>query len=215
MIGDRHVFVVRHQRIVGTEHPAGIGGVEDRGEEVGEVADPHRHDQLDLRDRGEMPRDAARAWRHRCAAGATAPRRSAAQAVRSALHQRVEVRRRAGGGRLRAPAHRGAARRPRRRGSGRRWRRRPAGSVAALAEYARRAGSGSGNRRPAHWRSQRSCAARDREFRRGSSRHLKGTQHAGRIQYINRRHHANPPHARHRPARPGDPVTPGFDLGTA
>ena len=46
VIGDRHVFVVRQQRIVGPERAAGIGGVEDRGEEVGEVADPHRQQQV-------------------------------------------------------------------------------------------------------------------------------------------------------------------------
>ena len=39
VIGDRHVFVVRHQRIVRPKHAPGIAGVEDRSEEIGEVAD--------------------------------------------------------------------------------------------------------------------------------------------------------------------------------
>ena len=42
VIGDRHVLVVRQQRIVRPQHPAGIGGVMDAGEEIGEVADPRR-----------------------------------------------------------------------------------------------------------------------------------------------------------------------------
>ena len=42
MIGDRHVLVVRQQRIVGPQHPPGIGGMVDAGEEIGEVADPRR-----------------------------------------------------------------------------------------------------------------------------------------------------------------------------
>ncbi len=45
MVTDRHVFVVRHQRIVGPEQLARIGGVIDAGEEVGVVADRCRHFQ--------------------------------------------------------------------------------------------------------------------------------------------------------------------------
>ncbi len=42
MIADRHVFVVRQQRIVGPEQLAGVGGVVDAGKEVGVVADRGR-----------------------------------------------------------------------------------------------------------------------------------------------------------------------------
>ena len=103
MIGDRHVFVVRHQRIVGAKVPPDVGGVKDRGEEIGEVADPHRQHELDLRERCEMAR------------GVVAARRVAAQELRQAgaqrgpgrgptLHQGVEMRRRAGGRRRRGGA---------------------------------------------------------------------------------------------------------------
>ena len=54
VIGDRHIFVVRHQRIVGAEHAPGIAGVKDRGEEIGEVADDHRQPHLRLRHRRQM-----------------------------------------------------------------------------------------------------------------------------------------------------------------
>ena len=57
MIGDRNVFIVRQQRIVGAEHPPGIGGVEDRGEEIGEIADLHRQREFRRRDRGQMVGD--------------------------------------------------------------------------------------------------------------------------------------------------------------
>ncbi len=39
VIGDRHVLVVRQQRLVGAEQPPGIGGVMDAGVEIGVVAD--------------------------------------------------------------------------------------------------------------------------------------------------------------------------------
>ena len=54
VIGDRHVFVVRHQRIVGPKHPSRVGGMKDRGEEIGEVADLDRHHQLGHRHRREV-----------------------------------------------------------------------------------------------------------------------------------------------------------------
>jgi hypothetical protein len=54
VIGDRHVFVVRQQRIFRPESAAGIGGVEHRGIEVGEVADHGRQHDLRLRHRREM-----------------------------------------------------------------------------------------------------------------------------------------------------------------
>ena len=46
VIGDRHVFVVRQQRIVRPKRAAGIGGVKDRGVEIGEVADRDRQDAV-------------------------------------------------------------------------------------------------------------------------------------------------------------------------
>ena len=46
MIGDRHVFVVRQQRIVGAKRAAGIGGVKDRSIKIGEVADRDRQQQF-------------------------------------------------------------------------------------------------------------------------------------------------------------------------
>ena len=58
VIGDRHVFVVRQQRIVRPERAAGIGGVEDRSVKIGEVADRDRQQQLGLRHRREMPAQA-------------------------------------------------------------------------------------------------------------------------------------------------------------
>ena len=42
MIADRHVFVIRQQRIVRTKELARIGGVVDAGEEVGVIADRGR-----------------------------------------------------------------------------------------------------------------------------------------------------------------------------
>jgi len=42
VIADRHVFVVRQQRIVGAEQLARVGGVVDASEEVGVVADGGR-----------------------------------------------------------------------------------------------------------------------------------------------------------------------------
>ncbi len=51
MIADRHVFVVRHQRIVGPEQLAGIGRVVDARKEVGVVADRGRHLQTAVRGR--------------------------------------------------------------------------------------------------------------------------------------------------------------------
>ena len=111
MIGDRDVFVVGHQRIVGAKQPAGIGGVKDRGEEIGEVADPHRQQQFDFGERREMPRDVL-ALR---GIAAQQPRQAGPQrgpGLRTALHQRVEVRRRAGGRRGRGGAvEKAAARR--------------------------------------------------------------------------------------------------------
>ena len=54
VIGDRHVFVVRHQRIVRPEHAPGIAGVENRGKEVGEIGDARPAAHLGLRHRREM-----------------------------------------------------------------------------------------------------------------------------------------------------------------
>ncbi len=45
MIGDRHVFVVRAERIVRVAPPAAIGGVVDAGEKIGEIADRRRQVQ--------------------------------------------------------------------------------------------------------------------------------------------------------------------------
>ena len=45
VIGDRHVFVVRAERVVRVAPPAAIGGVVDAGEEIGEVADRRRQVQ--------------------------------------------------------------------------------------------------------------------------------------------------------------------------
>jgi len=42
VIADRHVFVIRQQRIVGAEQLTCIGGVVDAGEKVGVVADRGR-----------------------------------------------------------------------------------------------------------------------------------------------------------------------------
>jgi hypothetical protein len=42
VIADRHVFVIRQQRIVGAEQLTRIGGVVDAGEKVGVVADRRR-----------------------------------------------------------------------------------------------------------------------------------------------------------------------------
>ena len=42
MIADRHVFVIRQQRIVRAKELARIGGVVDAGEEVGVIADRGR-----------------------------------------------------------------------------------------------------------------------------------------------------------------------------
>ncbi len=96
MIGDRHIFVVRHQRIVGAEQPSGIRRVKDRGEEIGEVADPHRQHELDLRERRELPCDVVTPRRIvPQQARQAGPQRG--PGLRPALHQRVEVRRRAGG----------------------------------------------------------------------------------------------------------------------
>ncbi len=46
MIADRHPFVVGKQRIVGPEHAADVGGVVDRGVEIGVVADRGGEEQL-------------------------------------------------------------------------------------------------------------------------------------------------------------------------
>ena len=72
VIGDRHIFVVRHQRIVGAEHPPRVGGVEDRGEEIGEIAD--RHWQLDFGLRHRHSDFAGGPLSHaRCSSRVTAP----------------------------------------------------------------------------------------------------------------------------------------------
>ena len=59
MIGDRNVFVVRQQWIVGAEHAARIGGVKNRGEEIGKIADLRRHRKLCFAKRRQMALDAA------------------------------------------------------------------------------------------------------------------------------------------------------------
>ncbi len=97
MIGDRHVFVVGHQRIVGPEQPARIGGVKDRGEEIGEVADPDRKQQFGIFDRRQVGLDRRAPLRR---SRAQQPRQFGAQrgpGRGATLHQRVEMRRRAGG----------------------------------------------------------------------------------------------------------------------
>ena len=49
MIANRHPFVVRQERIVGTKEAPDIRRVKDRGVEIGEVADVRRQQQLSLR----------------------------------------------------------------------------------------------------------------------------------------------------------------------
>ena len=82
------VFVVGQQRVVRPERAAGIGGVEDRGEEVGEVADPHRQLKFSLRHRDKIPAQALLAMR-----GAQTPRQRQPQGRpdrRPERHQRIE-----------------------------------------------------------------------------------------------------------------------------
>jgi hypothetical protein len=93
VIGDGHVFVVRHQRIVRPKHAAGVGRVEDRGEEVGEVADDCRQADLRLRHGSEMLTQALVA-----VIGAQGARERQAErgpGSRSERHEMIEPRRRA------------------------------------------------------------------------------------------------------------------------
>src|SRR6266568_1260736 len=46
VIGDRQIFVVRRQRIIRAKQPSGIGGVEDRSKEVGEITEDDRYPHL-------------------------------------------------------------------------------------------------------------------------------------------------------------------------
>ncbi len=91
VIGDRHVFVVRQQRIVGAEGATGIGGVKDRRIKIGEVADRDRQQHFGLRHRGQMPAQALVA-----AFGAESARQGKPQRrprLRAERHQRIQVRR--------------------------------------------------------------------------------------------------------------------------
>jgi len=54
VIGERDVFVVRRQRVIGAKQSSGIGGVKDRREEVGEVAECNRHSHLGIGHWGEV-----------------------------------------------------------------------------------------------------------------------------------------------------------------
>ena len=56
MIGNRHVFVVWHQRVVGAVQLAAIHRVTDAGEEIGIVADPGRQMQRTARGVVQQPR---------------------------------------------------------------------------------------------------------------------------------------------------------------
>ena len=99
VIGDGHVFVVRQQRRVGPERAAGIGGVEHRGVEIGEVRHRDRHQEFRLRQRHEMPA----AQRRVALAGTKSARKSEPQrrpGLRPERHQRIELWRRAGARRL-------------------------------------------------------------------------------------------------------------------
>ena len=94
VIGDRHIFVVRHQRIVRPEHAAGIAGVENRGEKIGEIAERHRQPDLRLRHRGEMLADVFVAVLGAQGARQAKPQRR--PGLRPERHDEVEERRRAG-----------------------------------------------------------------------------------------------------------------------
>src|SRR5207253_2896764 len=59
VIADRHVFVVRQQRVVGPEQLAGVGGVVDTGKEVGVVADGGRKLEAAIGGAAERTRQAA------------------------------------------------------------------------------------------------------------------------------------------------------------
>ena len=171
MIGDRHVLVVRHQRIVGPEDAAGVGRVMDRAEEIGVVADRGRQHELGV---GDRRRDAARRSRAarslRCRACPTARAASALRRLVAERQQRIE--RGAAGRRGR---RRGRAREERRRdgrrqdrGCGRRSRRRRARLPARPSGGTRRtAGFGAGNRRPARSPSRSSSCASGHASRRG------------------------------------------------
>src|SRR5262249_19434295 len=56
VITDRHVFVVRQQRIVGSKELARIGGVVNAGEEIGVVADRGRKLEAAIRRAVNKPR---------------------------------------------------------------------------------------------------------------------------------------------------------------
>src|SRR5262245_42282931 len=99
MIADRHVFVVRQQRIVGAEKLAGIGGVVDAREEVGVVAD--RGGKLEPAILGAMDESRAQDFD----AGAVAPvsvenlaEAAAQRAPRLAAEREQRIERRPGGG---------------------------------------------------------------------------------------------------------------------
>ena len=54
VIGDRHIFVVGQHRIVRPERAPGIGGVKQRGEEIGEIGNGDRHLDFGLRHRRQI-----------------------------------------------------------------------------------------------------------------------------------------------------------------
>jgi hypothetical protein len=54
VIGDRQIFVVWRQGIIGPKQPSGIGGVEDRSKEVGEIAKYDRHPHFGMGHRRQV-----------------------------------------------------------------------------------------------------------------------------------------------------------------
>lgn len=105
MIRDRNVFVVRQQWIVGAEHAARIGGVKNRGEEIGKIADLRRHRELCFAKRRQMARDAAAPLGRAAlvAQQARQPKTQGPPSAGPAFHQRIEIGRRAGRGGMPGP----------------------------------------------------------------------------------------------------------------
>jgi hypothetical protein len=85
------VFVIRQQRIVGAEQPAGIGGVENRGEEIREVADLHRDEELRRGDRGKMTFDTGPAVGRACMEELRQSGTQRRRGRRPKLHQGIEM----------------------------------------------------------------------------------------------------------------------------
>ena len=146
VIGNRHVFVVRQQRIVGPKRAPGIGGVEDRGVEVGEIADRDRQGDLGLRHRRQMPPQALVAAIRAQAARQRQPERRPRR--RSERHEMIEMRRGTGFCRPRRQVPRRMTPPPQRRESDRRSRRRRAAASCPPGDRRRTANSGSGSRCP-------------------------------------------------------------------